>query len=265
MLVHPQFDPVAVSLGPLDIHWYGLTYLVAFVGGWALARLRTSRPDSPVNAEQLGDLLFYMALGVILGGRFGYVLFYHFERFLAEPLWLIQIWEGGMSFHGGLIGVLAAMLMFARRIDTGFFNIADFIAPVIPVGLGLGRIGNFINGELWGRPTSPELPWAMVFPQAGDALPRHPSQLYQFALEGVLLFVVLWWFSARPRPRMAVSGLFLAGYGVLRSVAEFYREPDAHLGFVLLDWMTMGQVLSAPMIVAGVILLFLAYRQGRSA
>lgn len=265
MLVHPQFDPVAVSLGPLDIHWYGLTYLVAFVGGWGLARLRTSRPDSPVNAEQLGDLLFYMALGVILGGRFGYVLFYHFERFLAEPLWLIQIWEGGMSFHGGLIGVLAAMLMFARRIGTGFFNIADFIAPVIPVGLGLGRLGNFINGELWGRPTSPELPWAMVFPQAGDSLPRHPSQLYQFALEGVLLFVVLWWFSARPRPRMAVSGLFLAGYGVLRSVAEFYREPDAHLGFVLLDWMTMGQVLSVPMIVAGAILLFLAYRQGRAA
>ena len=265
MLVHPQFDPVAVSLGPLDIHWYGLTYLVAFVAGWWLARLRTGREDSPVNAEQLGDLLFYMALGVILGGRFGYVLFYHFERFLAEPLWLVQIWEGGMSFHGGLIGVLAAMLMFARRIGTGFFNIADFIAPVIPVGLGLGRLGNFINGELWGRPASPDLPWAMVFPQAGDAVPRHPSQLYEFALEGVVLFVVLWWFSARPRPRMAVSGLFLAGYGVLRSVAEFFREPDAHLGFVLLDWMTMGQILSVPMIVAGAILLFLAYRQGRAA
>ncbi|MEQ6886828.1 prolipoprotein diacylglyceryl transferase [Salicola sp. Rm-C-2C1-2] len=265
MLVHPQFDPVAVSLGPVAIHWYGLTYLVAFVGGWALARSRTSRADSPVNAEQLGDLLFYMALGVILGGRFGYVLFYHFDRFLGDPFWLVQIWEGGMSFHGGLIGVLVAMLMFARRIDTRFFNIADFIAPVIPVGLGLGRLGNFINGELWGRPTSPELPWAMVFPQAGDALPRHPSQLYQFALEGVLLFVVLWWFSARPRPRMAVSGLFLAGYGILRSVAEFYREPDAHLGFVLLDWMTMGQVLSAPMIVAGGMLLFLAYQQGRPA
>lgn len=265
MLVHPQFDPVAVSLGPLAIHWYGLTYLVAFIGGWALARSRTSRADSPVNAEQLGDLLFYMALGVILGGRFGYVLFYHFDRFLADPLWLVQIWQGGMSFHGGLIGVLVAMLMFARRIGSGFFNIADFIAPVIPLGLGLGRLGNFINGELWGRPASPDLPWAMVFPQAGDALPRHPSQLYQFALEGVLLFVVLWWFSARPRPRMAVSGLFLAGYGVLRFAAEFYREPDAHLGFVLLDWMTMGQILSAPMVIAGAILLFLAYRQGSSA
>lgn len=264
MLVHPQFDPVAVSLGPLSIHWYGLTYLVAFVAGWGLARSRTGRSDSPVNEEQLGDLLFYMALGVILGGRFGYVLFYHFERFLADPLWLVQIWEGGMSFHGGLIGVLVAMLMFARRLGTGFFNIADFIAPVIPVGLGLGRLGNFINGELWGRPASAELPWAMVFPQAGDALPRHPSQLYEFALEGVLLFVVLWWFSARPRPRMAVSGLFLLGYGILRSVAEFFREPDGHLGFLLMDWMTMGQILSAPMIVAGAILLFLAYRQGRT-
>ena len=265
MLVHPQFDPVAVSLGPLSIHWYGLTYLVAFVAGWWLARLRTARPDSPVNDEQLGDLLFYMALGVILGGRFGYVLFYHFDRFLADPLWLVQIWEGGMSFHGGLIGVLVAMLMFARRIGTGFFNIADFIAPVIPVGLGLGRLGNFINGELWGRAAPPDLPWAMVFPQAGDAVPRHPSQLYEFALEGVLLFLVLWWFSARPRPRMAVSGLFLAGYGILRSVAEFFREPDEHLGFLLLDAMTMGQILSIPMIVAGAVMLFLAYRQGRAA
>lgn len=265
MLVHPQFDPVAVSLGPLSIHWYGITYLVAFVGGWALARLRTNRTDSPVNAEQLGDLLFYMALGVILGGRFGYVLFYQFDRFLADPLWLIQIWEGGMSFHGGLLGVLAAMLMFARRIGTGFFAIADFIAPVVPLGLGMGRLGNFINGELWGRPTSPDLPWAMVFPQAGDALPRHPSQLYQFALEGVLLFVVLWWFSAKPRPRMAVSGLFLAGYGVVRFGVEFYREPDPQLGFVLMDWVTMGQLLSLPMVLAGAALLFLAYQQKRAA
>ncbi|XOZ33522.1 prolipoprotein diacylglyceryl transferase [Halomonadaceae bacterium KBTZ08] len=265
MLVHPQFDPVAVSLGPLSIHWYGITYLVAFVGGWALARLRTTRADSPVNAEQLGDLLFYMALGVILGGRFGYVLFYQFERFLADPLWLIQIWEGGMSFHGGLLGVLAAMLMFARRIGTGFFAIADFIAPVVPLGLGMGRLGNFINGELWGRPTSPDLPWAMVFPQAGDALPRHPSQLYQFALEGVLLFVVLWWFSARPRPRMAVSGIFLAGYGVVRFAVEFYREPDPQLGFILMDWMTMGQLLSLPMVLAGAALLLFAYRQKKAA
>ena len=256
MLEHPQFDPVAIAIGPLEIHWYGLTYLAAFLLGWWLARLRTARPDAPVNNEQLADLLFYLALGVILGGRFGYVLFYHFERFLQEPLWLFQIWEGGMSFHGGLIGVLLAMLLFARKLGRGFFEIADYIAPVIPVGLGLGRLGNFINGELWGRPT--ELSWGMVFPQAGDTLARHPSQLYQFALEGVLLFVVLWWFSARPRPRMAVSGLFLCGYGTVRFVAEFFRAPDPHLGFVAFNWMTMGQILSLPMILAGVVLLWLA-------
>ena len=258
MLKHPEFDPVAIAIGPLQIHWYGLTYLAAFLGGWWLARMRTGRSDAPVNREQLADLIFYLALGVILGGRFGYVLFYHFERFLNEPLWLFQIWEGGMSFHGGLIGVLIAMFLFARKLGSHFFSIADFIAPVIPVGLGLGRIGNFINGELWGRPT--DVPWAMVFPQAGDTLARHPSQLYQFALEGVLLFVVLWSYSARPRPRMAVSALFLLGYGIVRTFAEFYREPDAHLGFVALDWMTMGQVLSIPMALAGAVMLWMAYR-----
>lgn len=262
MLEHPQFDPVAIAIGPLQIHWYGLTYLLAFMIGWWLARLRTGRPDSPVNRDQLADLVFYLALGVILGGRFGYVLFYHFERFLHEPLWLFQIWEGGMSFHGGLIGVLVAMLLFARKIGCRFFNIADFIAPVIPVGLGLGRIGNFINGELWGRPT--DVPWGMVFPQAGGTLARHPSQLYEFALEGVLLFVALWWFSARLRARMAVSGLFLAGYGLVRFVAEFFRAPDPHLGFVALDWMTMGQLLSLPMIVAGAVLLWLAHRRNEA-
>jgi|AntDeeMinimDraft_6_1070357.scaffolds.fasta_scaffold01527_2 phosphatidylglycerol:prolipoprotein diacylglycerol transferase len=263
MYRHPEFDPVAIAIGPLEIHWYGLTYLAAFLGGWWLARLRTGRSDSPINNEQLADLIFYLALGVILGGRFGYVLFYHFERFLSDPLWLFQIWEGGMSFHGGLIGVLIAMFLFARKIGCHFFNIADFIAPVIPVGLGLGRLGNFINGELWGRPT--DVPWAMVFPQAGDTLARHPSQLYQFALEGVLLFVVLWVFSARPRPLMAVSGLFLLGYGVVRTFSEFFREPDAHLGFVALDWMTMGQILSIPMAVVGAVMLWMAYRNKKGS
>ncbi|TDT37860.1 prolipoprotein diacylglyceryl transferase [Halospina denitrificans] len=258
MLRHPEFDPVAIAIGPLEIHWYGLTYLAAFLGGWGLARLRTGRSDSPVNNEQLADLIFYLALGVILGGRFGYVLFYHFERFLGDPLWLFQIWEGGMSFHGGLIGVLIAMFLFARKLGCHFFNIADFIAPVIPVGLGLGRLGNFINGELWGRPT--DVPWAMVFPQAGDALARHPSQLYQFALEGVLLLAVLWVFSARPRPLMAVSALFLLGYGVVRTFAEFFRAPDPHLGYVAFDWMTMGQVLSIPMALVGAVMLWMAYR-----
>ena len=261
MLEYPDIDPVAISLGPLEIHWYGLTYVAAFLGGWWLARLRTRKPGSPMNEEQLGDLVFYLALGAILGGRFGFVVFYHFDRFVQNPLWLFQIWEGGMAFHGGLIGVLLAMLLFARKQGLTFFKVADFVAPLVPVGLGLGRIGNFINGELWGRPT--DVPWGMAFPGAPDELARHPSQLYQFALEGVLLFAVLWWFSARPRPAMAVSGLFLAGYGVVRFSAEFFREPDAHLGFVALDWLTMGQILSVPMLIAGAILLYWAYSQNR--
>ncbi len=260
MLEHPDFDPVAFSLGPLEVHWYGLTYVAAFLGGWWLASLRAGRPDSVLTREQLGDLLFYLALGVILGGRFGFVIFYHFDRFLSDPLWLFRIWEGGMAFHGGLIGVLVAMLLFARRHELRFFQVADFVAPLVPIGLGLGRLGNFINGELWGRPT--EVAWGMVFPAAGDGLARHPSQLYQFALEGVLLLVVLWWFSAKPRPRMAVSGLFLAGYGVVRFFVEFFREPDEHLGFIAMDWMTMGQLLSLPMLVVGVALMVWAYRRG---
>ena len=261
MLEYPDIDPVAISLGTLEIHWYGLTYVAAFLGGWWLARLRARKPGAPMNEEQIGDLVFYLALGAILGGRFGFVVFYHFDRFLENPLWLFQIWEGGMAFHGGLIGVLLAMLLFARKQDRTFFQVADFVAPLVPVGLGLGRIGNFINGELWGRPT--DVPWGMVFPGAPDELARHPSQLYQFALEGVLLFAVLWWFSARPRPAMAVSGLFLTGYGVVRFSAEFFREPDAHLGFVALDWMTMGQVLSIPMLIAGAVLLYWAYSRNR--
>ncbi|MDX1589399.1 MAG: prolipoprotein diacylglyceryl transferase [Oleiphilaceae bacterium] len=259
MLEHPDFDPVAIALGPLEIHWYGLTYVVAFVLGWWLGRLRTRRPGAPINEEQMGDLVFYVALGVILGGRFGYVLFYHFDQFLADPLWLLRIWQGGMSFHGGLIGVLAAMLWYARSLGLRFFQITDFVAPLVPLGLAMGRIGNFINGELWGRPT--DMPWGMVFPNAPDALARHPSQLYQFALEGVALFALLWWFSNRPRPMMAVSGLFLVGYGVCRVIAEFFRQPDAHLGYVALEWLTMGQLLSLPMIAAGAVLMVWAYRR----
>lgn len=259
MLQHPQFDPVAISLGPVKIHWYGLTYLVGFVAGWWLGRLRTRKPWSPVTEEQMGDLLFYLALGVILGGRFGYVLFYNFDTFLADPLWLLRVWEGGMSFHGGLLGVMFAMWWYGRKLGTGFWRLADFVAPLVPVGLGAGRIGNFINGELWGKPT--DVPWAMVFPQAPDSLARHPSQLYQFALEGVVLFVILWWFSAKPRPRMAVSGLFLVCYGLFRFLVEFVRQPDAQLGYLAFDWLTMGQVLSTPMILAGAALMFIAYRR----
>lgn len=259
MLQHPQIDPVAIAIGPLKIHWYGLTYLVGFVAGWWLGRLRTRKPWSPINEEQMGDLLFYLALGVILGGRIGYVLFYNFEAFLADPLWLLRVWEGGMSFHGGLLGVMFAMWWYGRKVGCGFWRLADFVAPLVPVGLGAGRIGNFINGELWGKPT--DVPWGMVFRTAPDSLARHPSQLYQFALEGVALFVILWWFSSRQRPTMAVSGLFLICYGVFRFLVEFVRQPDPQLGYLAFDWLTMGQVLSAPMIVAGAVLMFIAYRR----
>lgn len=259
MLRHPQIDPVAISLGPLKVHWYGLTYLVGFLVGWWLGRIRARKPWSPINEQQMGDVLFYIAIGVILGGRFGYVLFYNFDRFLMDPLWLLRVWEGGMSFHGGLLGVMLAMWWFGRNVGRSFFEIADFIAPLVPVGLGAGRIGNFINGELWGRAT--EVPWGMVFPQAPDDLARHPSQLYQFALEGVVLFVALWWFSSRPRPKMAVSGLFLTLYGCFRFLVEFVREPDPQLGYLAFDWLTMGQLLSTPMILAGLALMFMAYRR----
>lgn len=259
MLRHPEFDPVAISLGPLKVHWYGLTYLVGFLVGWWLGRLRARKPGSPVTEEQMGDLLFYIALGVILGGRFGYVIFYNFDQFLGDPLSLLRVWEGGMSFHGGLIGVMLAFWWFGRKIGRSFFQIADFAAPLVPVGLGAGRIGNFINGELWGKPT--DVPWGMVFPQAQDALARHPSQLYQFALEGVLFFILLWWFSSKPRPRMAVSGCFLLLYGIFRFAVEFVRQPDPQLGYLAFDWLTMGQVLSFPMILAGLAMIVFAYRR----
>lgn len=260
MLQHPQFDPVAISLGPLKIHWYGLTYLVGFIAGWWLGRIRARKPWSPLNEDQVGDLLFYIALGVILGGRFGYVVFYNFDAFIADPLWLLRVWEGGMSFHGGLLGVMFAMWWYGRKVGSGFWKMADFVAPLVPIGLGAGRIGNFINGELWGKPT--DVAWGMVFPQAPDALARHPSQLYQFALEGVVFFIILWWFSSKPRPRMAVSGLFLICYGVFRFLVEFVRQPDPQLGYLAFDWLTMGQVLSFPMIVAGAGLMLIAYRRG---
>ncbi|HET8848249.1 MAG TPA: prolipoprotein diacylglyceryl transferase [Marinobacter sp.] len=259
MLQHPQIDPVAISLGPLKVHWYGLTYLIGFAAGWWLGRLRSRKPWSPLNEEQVGDLLFYLALGVILGGRFGYVIFYNFDSFLADPLWLFRVWEGGMSFHGGLLGVMLAMWWYGRKVGCGFWRLADFVAPLVPVGLGAGRIGNFINGELWGKPT--DVPWGMVFRQAPDSLARHPSQLYQFALEGVALFLILWWFSSKPRPKMAVSGLFLIGYGSFRFLVEFVREPDPQLGYLAFDWLTMGQLLSLPMILAGAVLMLMAYRR----
>ena len=256
MLIHPQFDPVALSLGPVQVHWYGLTYLVAFGLFVFTARLRLRQPTmyrqnwSPRDVE---DLLFFGILGVILGGRLGYALFYKPDVYLAQPLEILKVWQGGMSFHGGLLGVMVAMAWFARRRGRTFLQVTDLIAPCVPLGLASGRIGNFINGELWGRVTDASIPWAMVFPQSGVMLPRHPSQLYQFLLEGLLLFALLWLYARRPRGLGQVSGLFLVGYGVLRFVAEFFREPDAFLGLLALN-MSMGQWLCLPMVLAGMTL-----------
>ena len=258
MLTTPQIDPVALHLGPLKIHWYGLMYLAAFTAFWWLGRRRARRADYPIQPDQVSDLLFYGAIGVILGGRIGYALFYGLEGVLNDPLSLLRVWEGGMSYHGGMLGVFVAIAWYAHKLGTGFFNLSDFVAPLVPLGLFFGRIGNFINGELWGRTT--DAPWGMVFPHV-DNLARHPSSLYQAALEGLLLFTILWIYSSRPRPAAAVSGLFLIGYGAFRFVVEFFRQPDAHLGFIALDWISMGQILSLPMILAGVIMMVWAYRR----
>ncbi|MGI9279381.1 MAG: prolipoprotein diacylglyceryl transferase [Endozoicomonas sp.] len=259
MIPYPEIDPVAISLGPLKVHWYGLMYLAGFAGGWWLAVQRAKKSNGLWNPEQIGDLLFYVAVGVIVGGRMGYVLFYNFDYFLQNPLWLFSIWEGGMSFHGGLLGVLLAVFLYGRKLGKNFFQMTDFIAPVVPLGLGMGRLGNFIGGELWGRAS--DVPWAMVFPTDPSQMPRHPSQLYQFAIEGIILFAALWWFSAKPRPRMAVSGLFLLIYGIGRFCVEFVRQPDEQLGFIAFDWLTMGQLLTVPMILLGVGLMVVAYKK----
>ncbi len=259
MLIHPQFDPIAVHLGPLAIRWYGLMYLVGFAAVWWFGRLRIKvNPQGVWNLKDLDDALFYGILGTILGGRLGYVLFYKFGDYLAAPWKIFYVWEGGMSFHGGFLGVVLALWWFARNRKQDWLAITDFIAPLVPLGLGAGRIGNFINAELWGRAAT--VPWAMVFPNV-DSVPRHPSQLYEFALEGVVLFTLLWWFSARPRPRGAVSGLFLIGYGAFRFMVEFTREPDSFLGLLALG-LSMGQWLSAPMVIAGVAMMVWAYRAG---
>jgi phosphatidylglycerol---prolipoprotein diacylglyceryl transferase len=259
MLPYPQIDPVALALGPLKIHWYGLMYLVGIGGAWWLASRRVNAFEPSWNKEKLSDLVFWVAMGVILGGRLGYVLFYDLAAYIAEPAKMLRIWEGGMSFHGGLIGVMLATWWFGLRNNKSFFQLMDFIAPLVPIGLGAGRIGNFINAELWGKAT--DLPWAMVFPTDPEQLARHPSQLYQFALEGVALFTILWFYSRKPRPTMAVSGMFAACYGVFRFIVEFVRVPDAQLGYLAGGWLTMGQVLCVPMVLGGLGLIAYAYKR----
>jgi phosphatidylglycerol---prolipoprotein diacylglyceryl transferase len=265
MLTHPQWDPIALSIGPLSIHWYGISYLVAFGLFLFLAnrRLKTQgflshESEDPWTSALVEDLLFFGVLGVILGGRLGYCFFYKPLFYLEHPEQVLFVWQGGMSFHGGMLGVIGAMIVWARLRNRKWLEVTDFIAPCVPSGLASGRVGNFINGELWGRQASEDLPWAMVFPQSGSVMPRHPSQIYQFLLEGLLLFAILWLFSKRQRPLGAVSGVFLLGYGMCRFIAEYFREPDAFLG-LLAGGLSMGQWLCVPMVFWGAVLLFRAY------
>lgn len=281
-VLHPQINPVALDLGFVELHWYGLMYLLAFAAAYFLAWYRT-KSRSDFTTEMVSDLVFFGSVGVILGGRIGYVILYNFGEFIANPLYLFRVWEGGMSFHGGFIGVLLAMWYFAHKYKKAPFTVLDFIAPCVPTGLLFGRIGNFINGELWGRVSTSDISHLMYFPQAANAdfellqanpalqsvaanigdyllLPRHPSQLYQAATEGVLLFILLWWFSSKPRPRYAVSALFLLGYGISRFTTEFFRQPD--VGYELIfGWMSKGQLYSLPMIIFGIILMVMAYQK----
>jgi phosphatidylglycerol:prolipoprotein diacylglycerol transferase len=259
MLTHPQFDPIALQLGPLGIHWYGLMYLIGFLSLLWLGKWRArTQPERGWQAAEIDDILFYGALGVIIGGRLGYVVFYQPVYYLSHPLEIAYLWQGGMSFHGGFLGVLVAMVLFARKTGKRWLAVMDFVAPLVPLGLGAGRLGNFINAELWGRTT--DVAWGMVFPQV-DQLARHPSQLYQFALEGIVLFVMLWWYSNKPRPVGAVSGLFLIGYGSFRFLVEFTREPDSFLGLLTFG-LSMGQWLSLPMIAAGIWMMRRAMGKG---
>ncbi|HEY5020451.1 MAG TPA: prolipoprotein diacylglyceryl transferase [Steroidobacteraceae bacterium] len=261
MLRYPHIDPIAVSLGPLHIHWYGVMYLLGFAGAWYLARRRAAQPASTWKGSDVDDFLFYAMLGVIIGGRIGYVLFYGLPLWRADWLYPLKIWEGGMSFHGGMLGVIAAIALFARQRHRSIGDVFDFAVPLPGVGLFFGRIGNFINGELWGRPT--DVPWAMLVPDmnGGPPVARHPSQLYEATLEGLVLFTILWFYTSRPRPRYAPSGLFLICYSVARIAVEFVREPDVQIGYLAGGWLTMGQLLSLPMLLLGIAMMIAAYRQ----
>jgi phosphatidylglycerol---prolipoprotein diacylglyceryl transferase len=257
MLVYPDIDPIAFAIGPVRVHWYGLMYVLGIAAGWWLARRRAAQPGSTWKPIDVDDLIFFASVGVIAGGRLGWILFYGFDSLRADWLAIFKVWNGGMSFHGGLIGVMLMIIWFARSRGRRIADVLDFTAPLPAIGLFAGRIGNFINGELWGKPT--DVPWGFLF--QGEV--RHPSQLYEAGLEGVALFLIVWWFTRRPRPTLAPSGLFLLGYGVFRFLIEFVRVPDEHLGYLALDWVTMGQLLSLPMIAAGGVLLVMAYRDRR--
>jgi phosphatidylglycerol:prolipoprotein diacylglycerol transferase len=259
MFIYTDINPIAVELGPLAVRWYGLMYVIGILGGWWLGRVQARRPWSKLTELQVDDMVTWIALGVILGGRVGSVLFYNFGDFLNDPLMLVRIWEGGMSFHGGFLGVALAMWLYGRKIDVNFWSMTDFVAPLVTIGLGSGRIGNYINGELWGKVT--DVSWAVVV----NGTPRHASQLYEAALEGLLLFVILWTFNLKERPRMASTGLFLLCYGVFRFGVEFVRLPDAHIGYMAWGWFTRGQLLTIPMIIGGITLILLAYRNSAVA
>ncbi|MFT5657391.1 MAG: phosphatidylglycerol:prolipoprotein diacylglycerol transferase [Gammaproteobacteria bacterium] len=277
MIAYPEIDPVVVALGPLKVHWYGLMYLLAFGSAWWLGKLRAKKVGSPISPIEVDDLIFYGAMGAVLGGRLGSVFFYNFDSFLDNPLYLFKIWQGGMSFHGGFLGVLVAMAWYKRKLGCSFFQLTDFIAPLVPLGLAAGRFGNFINAELWGAPSN--LPWAMKlsceqFPAdryidfAGPMCfsARHPTQLYEMLLEGFVLFILIWIISSKPKPTMTVSGYFLMLYGMARTSVEFIRLPDAHIGYLMqTDWLTKGIVLSVPMIIVGLIFIVYARRESRNA
>jgi phosphatidylglycerol:prolipoprotein diacylglycerol transferase len=253
VIAYPDIDPVAFALGPVKVHWYGLMYVVGFIAGWWLARRRAAAPGSTWKPVDVDDVIFFAAIGVIAGGRLGWILFYGFDAIREDPLSVIRVWQGGMSFHGGLAGVMIAVALFARRRGRRIADVFDFMAPLPAIGLFAGRIGNFINGELWGKPT--DLPWGMLV----DGQVLHPSQLYEAALEGLVLFAILWWFTSRPRPMLAPSGLFLALYATFRIAVEFVRVPDADIGYLALGWLTMGQLLSLPLLAAGLAMLAFAY------